>query len=208
MKKEKPSYYRSWFFDNLAYVYDLGVNLLFSEGHLRYANEIYEEIPPHSKIIADFGCGTGELLHYLARQNKEAQLIGIDLSSRMLDRAKKKLPARIALYHENIEHMHFYDASFDCIILRWVLHEMPIVHIQKALKEAVRVLKPGGSIIIFDFHPAKPTPLLRLHHLLFERYIKDFYTFNLLSFLRSVHAEDLRQKLLWDGRLQLVTARF
>lgn len=199
-------YYRSWFFESLSYYYDFAVKLFLHGNYSGYVSEIYKEIPIDAENVADFGCGTGELLSYIAKNNENLHLIGLDLSKLMLQKAKKKLPPKTEFYQENVEQTHFNDHSFDCVIMSWILHELPTNNLQNALKEAVRVLKTEGKLIIFDFHKSKLTLRLFFQHLFWEKYIYNFYDFDLLSHLKLLNLRNIHQKLLWNNHLQIVTA--
>ncbi|MCP8970023.1 methyltransferase domain-containing protein [Ectobacillus ponti] len=91
------------------------------------------------------GVGTGQDLPLLP---DGLQVTGIDLSEDMLERAREKAGRHTVLRRMNAEQLDFADRSFAFVILNLVLSvvEQP----QQALREAVRVLKPGGTILVFD----------------------------------------------------------
>ncbi len=113
--------------------------------------------------VLECGCGTGRILHFLARYNFKC--FGIDLSSAMLAQFKKKLSAQsnISLKISDIECIDFPDNTFDATYTMHVLMHLP-TGFDKAFREMYRVTKKGG-IIICDF-PNKNSLWTRLSILL------------------------------------------
>lgn len=102
------------------------------------------------KHIADIGCGTGRHWHKLYAQAPSA-LTGFDVSPGMLARLKEKFPAANTqiVSGDTIESK---DNSFD-----FILSTLTIAHIEDvnaAISSWSRSLKPGGYILLTDFHPA------------------------------------------------------
>jgi ubiquinone/menaquinone biosynthesis C-methylase UbiE len=56
------------------------------------------------------------------------------------------------LIHRDAADLGFEDASYDRVVLFFLLHEMPSDVRSKTLAEALRVLKPGGRLVIVDYH--------------------------------------------------------
>ncbi|WP_184549168.1 class I SAM-dependent methyltransferase [Mucilaginibacter sp. FT3.2] len=102
------------------------------------------------KQVADIGCGTGR--QWPALFNKQpAGLTGFDVSGGMLKKLKEKYPsASISQITDNL-FADTPDASFDVIVS--TLTVAHIADIEEALQAWSRLLKPGGEIIITDFHP-------------------------------------------------------
>lgn len=96
--------------------------------------------------ILDIGCGTGELLYMINK--KGLNLYGIDLSDKMIEKAKKKLQNHANLTIGDSENLPYKDNKFDIIICNDSFHHYP--NPMKALKEMNIVLKKGGKIIIGD----------------------------------------------------------
>lgn len=128
----------------LAPIYDLMMgNRLFAR--VRKRTFALLNLEPGQRILL-IGVGTGEDLAFF---KTDADVYGIDLSEDMLKRARQKVGSRnISLLRMNAEAMPFQDADFDVIIMNLILSvvEDPV----RAAGEAVRVLKPGGKILVFD----------------------------------------------------------
>ncbi len=101
------------------------------------------------KLVADIGCGTGRHWQKLLN-NHPAKLFGFDVSTEMLAVLKQKFPEQSVFRMQD----HRIDLpSHSCDLL---ISTLAIAHIPDpalALAEWVRVLKPGGDILITDYHP-------------------------------------------------------
>ncbi|MBX9739128.1 MAG: class I SAM-dependent methyltransferase [Beijerinckiaceae bacterium] len=109
--------------------------------------------------ILDVGVGTGLELPMFSR---ELRITGIDLSDPMLEVARKRV-ASLGL--DNVEDLRvmdamqltFPDASFDGIVAPYVLTVVPDPH--KTLDEMLRVVKPGGEIVLVNHIGAESGPV-------------------------------------------------
>lgn len=97
--------------------------------------------------VLDAGCGTGRYLHQLRALG--AKPIGLDLSAAMLARARDVTP-RIA--RANICALPIDSTSVDVILCGLALGDVP--HLELALAEMARVLRPGGCVVYSVVHPA------------------------------------------------------
>jgi phosphatidylethanolamine/phosphatidyl-N-methylethanolamine N-methyltransferase len=127
-----------------APVYDIVFGPVFSRGR-RTAVEAAERIGGR---ILEVGVGTGLSLDQYARRNR---IVGIDISEPMLDKARERVKRlRLgnveAISVMDAEHLTFADASFDVIVAQYVVTAVP--NPEQALDEFVRVVRPGGEIIL------------------------------------------------------------
>jgi len=104
--------------------------------------------PDKDCTILDFGTGTGFLATILAESGYK-RIIGLDINEHMLLQAKKKLSGCPAmLVRGDGLSLPLKDNSVDVVVSRWVLWVMPDP--ERAVKEMIRVTKPGGKIITFE----------------------------------------------------------
>src|SRR5579872_6534572 len=100
--------------------------------------------------VLDIGCGTGRHWQALLAQ-KPSSLIGVDVSREMLDRLRDKFPDA-TLHHVVDDRLPFIDDhSVDVIISTLTIGH--IADLSAAITEWRRVLRPGGTMLITDFHP-------------------------------------------------------
>lgn len=105
------------------------------------------EIMPQVVTAADLGCGTGETLSRMA--GKAQNLIGVDSSRKMLDAARKLLGDTASLRLGDLMHLPLAEAETEFAAMSLVLHHL--ADPSRAIKEAFRVLRPSGMIVIADF---------------------------------------------------------
>jgi SAM-dependent methyltransferase len=102
------------------------------------------------KDVLDAGCGSGWYTEWLVRNG--AQVVGIDLSGRMLDLARQRLAGRAELSLADVSDLHAQrDGSFDLVVSSLVLHY--VGDLKKAFSELARVLRPGGLLVFSTHHP-------------------------------------------------------
>lgn len=145
-------------FGPIARIYDLiEVGFVFFRISPRHA--VAGEIPASARTILDLGTGTGSVLATLAKTHPKANLTGFDASKRMLAEASKKLTrlrqkgiasAAARLVVGDAKSLPFADGAFDVVTASLFFHEVPPDCRARALDEAVRVLKPGGLMVILD----------------------------------------------------------
>jgi ubiquinone/menaquinone biosynthesis C-methylase UbiE/DNA-binding transcriptional ArsR family regulator len=105
------------------------------------------------RSLLDLGTGTGRILEMFGPQLERG--LGVDLSLDMLLIARDRLE-RAGLRHCSVRQADIYDlpladASFEAVVIHQVLHFLDDGG--RAVKEAARVLRPGGSLLMVDFAP-------------------------------------------------------
>jgi len=105
------------------------------------------------RALLDLGTGTGRMLELFAEDIERG--LGLDLSLDMLALARARLD-RAGLKHCNVRRGDIYDLAlprdaFDVVIIHQVLHFLD--DSGRAIREAARVLRPGGRLLVVDFAP-------------------------------------------------------
>ena len=100
--------------------------------------------PPRDVLL--LGVGTGLDLPHLPAHHR---YVGIDLTAAMLVRARPRASGlHFVPLRGDVQRLPFHNASFDSIVLHLILAVVPEPAL--CLAEAVRVLKPGGQLLVFD----------------------------------------------------------
>jgi ubiquinone/menaquinone biosynthesis C-methylase UbiE len=163
-----PAYYRRTFHwqtdgylsPHSAAVYDLGVELLFRGTADVMRRQV---IPPISRWLAsrpagarvrvlDVACGTGRTLRQLATAHPDLAYHGVDLSVPYLQAARALLAdvGEVTLAAENAEALPYADATFDVATSVYLFHELPRNARRRVMAELVRVVRPGGLLVLED----------------------------------------------------------
>lgn len=101
-------------------------------------------------VVLDVGCGTGSQLVTYA--DAGAMCHGIDLSQAMLEIARRKLGDRADLTLGDATAMPYADDTFDLSLATLFLHELPQETASGVMDEMTRVTRPGGSVMVIDYH--------------------------------------------------------
>ena len=119
-------------------------------------------LPPLDQLeVIDFGCGEGSNTRQLAKMG--ARMTGIDLSGRLIEHARQEEEARpLGIRYKEASYSvdtGFSDASFDAVVSTMALMDGP--DFDQAMREAYRLLRPGGFVAFSILHPCFITPGLR-----------------------------------------------
>ena len=142
-------------FDSIAYRYDF-LNRFLSAGidvswRKKALNQLKEK---NSARILDVATGTADFAIMASDILKAKKIIGIDISNGMLQHGRKKieklgLSQNIELLYGDSESIHFEDNSFDAVTVAFGVRNFQ--NLEKGLSEIIRVLKPGGKLVILEF---------------------------------------------------------
>lgn len=185
---EYPAYYRQPFhsvpggyLSEAAAVGDRGaMEAIYEEWHplksLGLREELAALIPADAKTVVDLGGGTGDMGAAIARRLPDAQVRSIDASPFMLiaGRVQNEGIPNLALEQGFAESTGIEDGSLDAAVITLVFHECPDVIKGKVLAEVLRMLRPGGTLVLSD------TPNDDLHDFrgFYEPYKEEWLTFD------------------------------
>ena len=135
-------------YDEYAKIYDdlwrsyLKATLDFLENWMQLSGD---------ETILDVACGTGELERKLVAGHPSQNIVGVDISEKMLAAAQNKLKGfeNVAFRNGSASNLPFPDNKFDVVVTASAFHYFDDP--PKFLAEARRVLKPEGKIIILDW---------------------------------------------------------
>jgi SAM-dependent methyltransferase len=125
-----------------------------SAGRIRWARRV-KMLSSHLKpgmSVLELGCGTGSFTRELARSG--ADVVAIDVSPELLEMAKANCSAPNVQYQiQNAYALSYSEGAFDSVVGSSVLHHLEV---EKALRGAYRVLKPGGTIYFTEPNMLNP----------------------------------------------------
>lgn len=150
-------------YDLMNDVMSAGMHRLWKDGLVAWLN------PPKRPgwRVLDVAGGTGDIAFRIVESSRgNAQATVLDINGSMLavgrERAEKRgLAGNIAFVEANAEELPFEDATFDAYTIAFGIRNVP--HIDTALAEAFRVLKPGSRFLCLEFSDVEMPVLDRLY---------------------------------------------
>ncbi len=173
--KERQTYAQSYvrsLFDRIAPHYDFlnhFLSLGFDIQWRRKAVRLLQEYEP--RTILDVATGTADLALEACKPPVQ-KVYGIDLSPGMLEFARQKIRQRglehqIVVEEGSAEQLRFPDDSFDAAMVAFGVRNFTDLH--KGLQEMLRVLRPGGALMILEFSRPRRTPFKQIYSFYFTR---------------------------------------
>jgi ubiquinone/menaquinone biosynthesis C-methylase UbiE len=173
---KQPDYYVSidihqhpggvWSDEVAGYVYERGAKstapLLDKAAslHHRLTSEVLARAGRPVKNVVDLGCGFGGSTQPFYVDHPEIDVVGVELSEPCLRlaarRAAEEQARNVAFRQADAASTGLESGRFDVVTSTMMLHEMPPNHIEKVVKEAYRLLSPGGTSIHLDFLTQDP----------------------------------------------------
>jgi len=123
-----------------------------------WRRRLWQEV--QGPTVLELGVGTGKNMPYYP---DHIELVGIDLSQKMLARARKRaarLSKAVTLRLMDAQQLEFSDETFDEVVATFVFCSVPDPVL--GLSEALRVTKPGGRLLLIEHMLAESPPLARL----------------------------------------------
>jgi len=158
-------------FDNISHRYDLlnhllslGIDILWRKKAIKLLRS------QQPKLILDVATGTGDFAIEALALNPD-KVIGVDISSGMLEFGRKKLrrlklEEKIELQQGDSEKLQFRDNKFDAVIVAFGVRNFE--HLEKGLADMFRVLKPGGNVVIIEFSQPRLFPFKQIFSFYFK----------------------------------------
>jgi ubiquinone/menaquinone biosynthesis C-methylase UbiE len=155
------SWEAAWEVEVAAYAVHAGVwKDAGSQGDARLRQSFFDiltsQISTQPQDILDLGCSVGMSTFALQDAYPQAKITGLDLSPYFLAVAQYQSQQRqksIQWVHAAAESTGLPDASFDLVSIFLMCHELPQSATMQILREARRVLRPGGHLAIMDMNP-------------------------------------------------------
>ena len=140
-------------FDNVYDKYDLMNDFMSLGIHRMWKKDFVMMMSPSlNKKLIDVGCGTGDIGKlFLDAVKYKGKVSNVDPNKKMIDQGKKRFDSikNMSWYLENAEKLSFKKNSFDYYTISFGLRNTK--NINKTLREAYRVLKPGGRFLCLEF---------------------------------------------------------
>lgn len=172
---EPPDYYTEydihvqpgglWDNEEAALVYEMGAKIVMMGGNDDYAfHDLFTRTCPPARLprrIVDLGCGFGKSTRPFVRANPGAEVIGVDLSAPVLRLAHAQAADAgldIRFVQADAARTPFDDGSVDLVTATMLIHEIPPADLAAVFTEIARILRPGGSVRILDFHTTGDGP--------------------------------------------------
>lgn len=137
----------------LTRFYDLVIRVSLREGHIKSALVEQVGLAPGQHVL-DLGAGTGTLALMLKRAQPQADIIGLDGDPDILAiaRAKATQSGLAARFDEGLaDALPYPDSAFDRVVSSLVFHHLTRETKRRAVREAFRVLQPGGELHVADW---------------------------------------------------------
>jgi demethylmenaquinone methyltransferase/2-methoxy-6-polyprenyl-1,4-benzoquinol methylase len=152
-------------YDLLNRVLSLGIDVSWRKKALAYLK------PAQPKSILDVATGTADVAIMAAKVLEPHHVTGIDIANQMLDLGRVKikkegLDAVVTLETGDSENLRFADHSFDAVTVAFGVRNFE--NLEKGLAEMLRVLRPGGRVVILEFSRPHIFPFKQLYNSYFK----------------------------------------
>ena len=173
-------------FESVAPRYDLMNDLMSAGVHRLWKNAMVDWLAPRGAIrVLDMAGGTGDIAFRIQDRAPQAQILVADINAAMLGQGRSRaidqarLDQRLNWVCMDAEKLCLPDRCVDAYTIAFGIRN--VTHIERALAEAFRVLKPGGRFLCLEFSHVTDPGFAKLY---------DFYSFQLLPKLGDWVAKD------------------
>lgn len=177
-------------FDSVAGNYDLMNDVMSGGIHRLWKAAMIDWLSPRGEMtVLDLAGGTGDIAFRIVERAPKARVVVADINAAMLEQGRNRAidtgaqhPARLRNLNwacMDAEKLALPDRSVDAYTIAFGIRN--VTHIDAALREAFRVLKPGGRFLCLEFSAVRNPALAKLY---------DAYSFNLLPKLGGLIAKD------------------
>jgi len=146
-------------FTSIARRYDLLNHVLSMNVDRRWRHALVRDAKvDEGARVLDVATGTGDVALAFCRHSRVTEIIGLDMSTGMLEVGREKvhrrrLEDRVQLLDGDALALPFVDESFDAVTIAFGLRNLP--DYQDGIAEMTRVLKPGGRLLVLEFFPPR-----------------------------------------------------
>src|ERR687898_3412795 len=154
-------------FDRIAGVYDVMNTVMTAGLHHQWRSRAVDlaRVGPGTRAL-DVATGTGDLAIEIA--SRGGDVVGSDFSEGMLDRARKKAPG-LTWEQADATALPYADDTFDAVTVGFGARNFG--DLPQGLREMVRVVKPGGRVVILEITTPQKPPLSTFFSLWFDRVV-------------------------------------
>jgi len=168
-----PTRHDAWkMFNRIAHRYDFLNHFLSANRDVVWRRRLARLLPDmNDQTVLDLATGTGDQLLTLYDTGKLKSGIGLDLAEEMMIIGREKISSRgltgqLQLQHGDAEAIPFDENSFDAVSISFGIRN--VIDISRTLGEMLRILKPGGRVLILEF--SLPTnSIIRILYLFYFR---------------------------------------
>jgi len=170
-------------FSSVAHKYDLMNDIMSGGVHRLWKASLIEQLEPNKRLL-DMASGTGDVAkaYYLKSDNPNITLCDINIDMLSVGRDKlldSNIHEGLSFSCCNAEDLPFEDSSFDYYTIAFGIRN--VTNVDKALKEAWRVLRPGGKFVCLEFARVNNQILAKFY---------DFYSLNVIPKIGGMIAGD------------------
>lgn len=172
-------------FDSVAGNYDLMNDLMSGGVHRLWKSAMIDWLAPRGAIrVLDVAGGTGDIAFRILDRAPQAEVLVADINAAMLEQGRNRAIdqgrlTRLDWACMDAEHLALPDRSVDAYTIAFGIRN--VTHVDAALREACRVLKPGGRFLCLEFSTVRNPALAQAY---------DLYSFNILPKIGGLVAKD------------------